>query len=116
MNVALDFVQSVTEETFDSLVLRSAVPGVVEFMSYGCEHCRLLEPVLQKVAEKLGPREAVFRVNTAIDQELADRYDIEGTPTLIMFLNGVEVARAVGPAPSGTALWDAVTRPFEALA
>jgi thioredoxin 1 len=85
----------------------------VEFMSYGCEHCRLLEPVLQEVAEKLGSREAISRVNIAIDQGLASRYEIEGTPTLVMFSQGIEVGRAVGPVPSMEVVWDAVTSPFE---
>jgi thioredoxin 1 len=116
MPVATDFVKSVTAETFDSLVLASPNPVAVEFMSYGCEHCRLLEPVLQEVAEKLGSREAIFRVNIAIDQELANRYEIEGTPTLVMYSRGIEVGRAVGPDPSVNVLWDAVTRPYEGLA
>jgi thioredoxin 1 len=97
-------------------VLRSRGPVAVEFMSYGCEHCRLLEPVLQRVAQSLGSREAVLRVNIAIDQELANRYEIEGTPTLVMFLTGNEVGRAVGPDPSVRSLLDTVTRPFEELA
>jgi thioredoxin 1 len=116
MPIAVDFVKSVTGETFESLVLASQNPVVVEFMSYGCEHCRLLEPVLQEVAERLGSREAVFRVNIAVDQELADRYEIEGTPTLVMFSRGIEVGRAAGPHPSVKVLWGDLTRPFERLA
>ena len=54
MPIAVDFVKSVTGETFDSLVLASLNAVAVEFMSYGCEHCSLLEPVLQEVAESLG--------------------------------------------------------------
>jgi thioredoxin 1 len=113
MPVSADFVHSVTEETFESLVLNSADPVAVEFMSYGCAHCRLIEPVLQEVAENLGSQEAIFRVNIAVDQQLANRYQIEGTPTLVMFSKGIEVGRAVGPDPSMKILWDAVTRPFE---
>ncbi|WP_263374548.1 thioredoxin family protein [Granulicella aggregans] len=113
MTVATDSVRSVTGETFDALVLEATHPVAVEFMSYGCEHCRLLEPVLQEVAERLGSQEALFRVNIAVDQELANRYEIEGTPTLVMFLGGEEIGRAVGPDPSVQVLWDAVTRPFQ---
>jgi len=116
MPIAADFVRSVTGENFDTLVIASPAPVAVEFMSYGCEHCRLLEPVLQEIAEKLGSREAIFRVNIAIDQELASRYEIEGTPTLVMFSRGIEVGRAVGPDPSVRVLWDVVTRSFEGLA
>ena len=116
MSIAADFVKSVTGETFDSLVLASVDPVAVEFMSYGCEHCRLLEPVLQEVAERLGSGEAVLRVNIAVDHELANRYEIEGTPTLVMFSRGIEVGRAVGPNPSVKVLWAAVTQPLEGLA
>jgi thiol-disulfide isomerase/thioredoxin len=108
-----DFVHSVTEETFGSLVLDCEDPVAVEFMSYGCAHCRLMEPVLQQVAENLGSQETIFRVNTAVEQRLASRYQIEGTPTLVMFSRGVEVGRAVGPDPSLRTVWDAVTGPFE---
>ncbi len=116
MPIATDFVKSVKGETFDSLVLASPNPVVVEFMSYGCEHCRLLEPILQDVAERLGSRESVLRVNIAVDQGLANLYEIEGTPTLVMFSKGVEVGRAVGPSPSVKVLWKDVTRPFKGLA
>jgi thioredoxin 1 len=85
-------------------------------MSYGYAYCRLLEPVLQEVARKLTSRANVFRVNIAVSQELANRYQIEGTPTLAMFFKGIEVGRSVGPDPSMGILWDAVTRPFEGLA
>ena len=66
MAVATDLVHSVTDDTFNSLVLGSINPVAVEFMSYGCEHCRLLEPVLQEVAKNLASREMIFRVNIAV--------------------------------------------------
>jgi len=48
----------------------------------------------------IGPKEKIFRVNIAIEQELADSYEIQGTPTLIMFLHGREVGRVEGPHPT----------------
>lgn len=56
--------------------------------------------------------EQVFRVNVAIERELARTYAIEGTPTLIMFLDGNEVGRAEGPAPTVDSVLAVVTRPF----
>ncbi len=44
-------------------------------------------------------KENIFRVNVAVEPEIADRYDIQGTPTLIMFLDGKEVGRVEGPSP-----------------
>jgi thioredoxin len=108
-----DSIGTVTGGTFSSLVLEADGPIAVEFMSYGCSHCRALEPVIEKVAESIKSKEKVFRVNTAVEEELSDSYDIQGTPTLIMFLNGKEVGRVEGPHPTISTVLAAVTQPFE---
>ena len=53
-----DKIQTVTSSTFTRLVLEAEGPIAVEFMSYGCAHCRAIEPVLEQVAEMVkGPGE-----------------------------------------------------------
>ena len=104
---------TVTSSTFNPLVLDAKGRIAVEFMSYGCSHCRAIEPVLQKVAAMVQSNETIFRVNVGVDQDLADRYAIDGTPTLIMFLNGSEVGRVEGPQPTVQSVMTAVTHPFE---
>jgi|ERR1700689_1625269 thioredoxin 1 len=108
-----DNIGTVTGSTFSSLVLEAEGPIAVEFMSYGCAHCRALEPVLEKVAETMKSNEKIFRVNTAVEEELSDSYEIVGTPTLIMFLNGKEVGRVEGPHPTVSSVMTAVAQPFE---
>jgi len=81
-------------------------------MSYGCGHCRLLEPVLQRAAEVLESKEQFFRVNLAVEPELAEQYQVDGTPTFLMFLDGAQVGRVDGARPSLSTLMTAVTRPF----
>ena len=108
-----DRIQTATSKTFDSLITEGAGPIAVEFMSYGCEHCREIEPVLQKVAEMVKAKEKIFRVNTGADQELANRYEISGTPTIVMFLGGKEVGRVEGPSPEVSSVLAAVTQPYE---
>jgi thioredoxin 1 len=61
----------------------------------------------------LKSKEEIFRVNTAVEQDLADSYEVQGTPTLIMFLQGREVGRAEGPSPTVASVLAAVTQPFE---
>ena len=111
--VSSDRIRTVTSGTFNALVLEGEGPIVVEFMSYGCAHCRAIEPVLQQVAEMVESKEKIFRVNIAVEQELADSYQIRGTPTFIMFLNGTEVGRVEGPPPTVSSVLTAVTQPFE---
>jgi thioredoxin 1 len=108
-----DRIRTVTSSSFDSTVLEGEGPIVVEFMSYGCEHCRELEPVLQKVAELVSAGEKIVRVNIAVSEDLAASYGIGGTPTLLMFLNGREVGRAEGPSPTEANVLALVTQPFE---
>src|SRR5208283_2091676 len=102
-SVPIDKIRTVTGNTFSALVLAGEGPMAVEFMSYGCAHCRA----------RIGPKERIFRVNIAVEQELAESYEIQGTPTLIMFLNGREVGRVEGPSPTVSSVLKVVTQPFE---
>ena len=106
-------IRTATSETFERFVLQGSGPIVVEFMSYGCGHCRALEPVLQQVANLLNGKETVFKVNVAAEPMLAESYAIEGTPTFVMFLNGIERGRAAGAPPDVSSLLATVSEPFE---
>jgi len=108
-----DKIQTVTSSTFTRLVLEAEGPIAVEFMSYGCAHCRAIEPVLEQVAEMVKLQVRIFRVNIAVEPELAGSYQIQGTPTLVMFLNQNEVGRVEGPSPTVSSVLTAVTQPFE---
>ena len=108
-----DRIRTVTGGTFEELVLDAEGPVVAEFMSYGCAHCRVMEPILQQVAAMVEPGETIVRINIAVDQRLAASYAVEGTPTLVMFLDGREVARVEGPRPDVSTVLAAVTQPFE---
>ena len=105
-------IPTVTSSTFKPLVLEGTGPIAVEFMSYGCGYCRAIEPLLQQVAETIRDDETIFRVDITADPDLASEYEVSGTPTFVMFLNGQEVGRADGPNPDLQSVMDAVTGPF----
>jgi thioredoxin-like negative regulator of GroEL len=107
-----DGIPSLDAAGFESLVLRGRGPIAVEFMSYSCAYCGAMEPVLQQVAETLRSRVPIFRVNVAVELDLASAYEIEGTPTLVMFSGGREVGRSEGPDPDAATVLEAVTAPF----
>jgi len=94
------------------LVLQGDGPIAVEFMSYSCAYCGALEPILQQAAEFLKDKETILRVNIVIEQDLAESFGIQGTPTFVMFLNGSEVGRAEGPHPTLSSLLAELTQPF----
>jgi len=98
--------------TFGPQVLEGSGPIAVEFMSYSCSHCGRIEPLMRTLAVSLSGRERIFRVNVAREQTLAERYAIQGTPTLIMFLDGRMVGRVEGPDPTAAGLQEALTRPY----
>jgi thioredoxin 1 len=108
-----DRIRTATEASFTTLVLEGEGPIVVEFMSYGCAYCRALEPILQRVAEMVPPTQTIYRVNTALAADLMDSYQVTGTPTLLMFLNGTEVGRAAGPHPTVESLLEIFRSAFE---
>jgi thioredoxin 1 len=110
-----DRIRTVTTATFHSLVLEAKQPVVVEFMSYGCSHCETIEPILQQVAEMVKSKGQVFRVNIAVERGLAQSYEIDSTPTLLMFMNGKELGRVEGPPPTVSGVLTAITQPFRAM-
>jgi thioredoxin-like negative regulator of GroEL len=108
----IDPIGTVKDATFAQLVLEGRGRIAVEFMSYGCGHCRQLEPVLREVATMLGDQVCCFRVNIALEHTLANDYQITGTPTIVMFSGGKEVGRVEGPEPSTATLLAAIRQPF----
>jgi thioredoxin 1 len=73
----------------------------------------VIEPIVREVAEMVKLEEKVFQVNVADQQELASAFEVQGTPTFVMFLNGQEVGRVSGPSPTVSSLLAAVKQPFE---
>ncbi len=108
-------IQIATGETFTQLVLKGDGPIVVEFMSYSCEYCRAMEPVLEQVAKMVKSKEKIFQVNIASDKALGDRYAVRVTPTLMMFYHGKKVGQVEGPTPTVSSLLTALAQPFRSV-
>jgi thioredoxin 2 len=82
---------------------RSNVPVLVDFWAEWCGPCRMMSPVLDKLAEQRATTLQVGKVNTDEQPEIAARFNIRSIPTLILFRDGKEVARQSG-AVNGSAL------------
>jgi thioredoxin-like negative regulator of GroEL len=108
-------VQTLTRSTFDQFVLKGDGPISVEFMSYSCEHCRAMEPIIEQVAVMMKSKAKIYKVNIVSDPELGNRFDVQATPTLATFLNGKIVGWAVGPKPSVSSILTAIAHPFRSF-
>ncbi len=82
-------------ENFDKEVLGSELPVLVDFYSDSCVPCKMLAPVLSQI-ESEHSEIKVVKVNVNFDIELAERFEVQAAPTLILFKNGEEKARHRG--------------------
>lgn len=88
----------VNTENFDSEVIHSELPVLVDFYSDSCVPCKMLSPVLSQIESEHSGELKVVKVNVNFDIDLAERFDVQAAPTLILFKNGVEQARHRGAA------------------
>ncbi|MCS6860617.1 MAG: thioredoxin [Abditibacteriales bacterium] len=89
-------VKHVTTQGFESEVLRAEQPVLVDFYATWCPPCKMLAPILDKLAEEFAGRVKVVKVNVEEEYPLAVRYGISGVPTLMLFKGGVIVDTMVG--------------------
>lgn len=94
-----DHVREVTRERFESEVLASATPTVVEFWAHGCLPCVALARPLEKVARQYEGRVSFRKLNAGWTAETRIAYKFHAVPTLIMYRGGREVARQIGRPP-----------------
>src|SRR6202165_5148449 len=89
-------VRETSDETFESDVLKSDRPVLVDFWAEWCAPCRMLAPTVEAVAEKYAATARVVKLNVDNNPSVSQRFGIKGIPTLILFKNGKEEERVVG--------------------
>ena len=88
-------VQHANETNFDSLVLKSDLPVLVDFYADWCGPCQRLAPMLEELASET-PGTRVIKVNVEDSPNLAAQYDIDSIPSLKVFKHGVVTEQLVG--------------------
>lgn len=82
--------------SFEADVLQASEPVVVDFYADWCPPCKMMEPVVEQLADEFAGKVKIGELNTDDNQEIAIRYGIMGIPTLGMFRDGKMVDRMVG--------------------
>jgi thioredoxin 1 len=91
----------VTDATFDTDVLKSDTPVVVDFWAEWCGPCKMIGPSLEEISADLGTRVKVVKLNVDENPDTPSKYGIRGIPTLMVFKGGQLASTKVGAAPKG---------------
>ena len=95
---------AVSSETFESEVLKSGTPVLVDFWAPWCGPCRAIAPVVEQLANEYSGRLKVVKVNTDENDAVAIQYQVMSIPTLMVFKGGLPVERIVGAVPKPSLL------------
>ena len=87
------------ESNFDAEVLQSDLPVFVDFYADWCGPCKMMSPVIDKLAEEYEGKIKVGKVNVDENSDLAVRYGIMSIPNMVFFKNGEVADRVVGAIP-----------------
>src|SRR5918912_2953091 len=89
----------VTSKSWESVVINSDMPVLVDFWAEWCGPCRMVGPAIEQLSQTMEGRIKVAKLNVDENQEIAMRYGVKSIPSLILFKAGKEIARTIGAAP-----------------
>ena len=91
----------ISDESFESEVLKSKVPVLVDFWAEWCGPCKQIGPTLEEIATEMDGELSVTQINVDENPETPTKLGVRGIPTLMIFKDGEVMATKVGALPKG---------------
>lgn len=91
-----EHIQHVTDDSFQTDVLNSSTPVLVDYWAEWCGPCKAIAPILDEVAKEYAGKIKVAKINIDQNQETPRKYGVRGIPTLMLFKNGTVESQKVG--------------------
>lgn len=95
-------IENITDAQFESVVLKSDQPILVDFWAEWCGPCRALAPKLEEISTEMTGKIKIVKINVDENRDYAMKYGVRGIPTMIIFKNGGEVEQISGNVPKET--------------
>jgi thioredoxin 1 len=89
----------VTDDAFEKTVIQSEIPVIVDFWAPWCVPCRMVAPVLDKLAKEYAGKMVIAKVNTDENPQWAQKFNVQGIPTMLFVASGKVVHQQVGALP-----------------
>ena len=94
--MASDSILEFTDDTFDSDVIQSDVPVLVDFWAEWCQPCHMIAPTIEELAGEYAGKVKIGKIDTDANREVSIKYGISAIPTIILFRDGEIVKKFVG--------------------
>ena len=91
-----DKIKVVSDASFETDVVNSSKPVLVDFWAEWCGPCKVLSPILDEIANEYDDRVIIAKVNVDDNTQIPPKYGIRGIPTMLLFKNGAVEATKVG--------------------
>jgi len=94
--------KQIKDNEFESEVIHSKLPVLIDFWAEWCGPCRMLSPILDQLSEEMDGKVKIVKMNIDENPETPSKFGVRGIPTMLLFKEGKQIATKVGVQPKNT--------------